>query len=157
MAISSTLNEFLDRQRVAFELIPHAPTSSSMDTVRQAHIPGNRMAKAVVLKDEDNYSMVVLPSVEHVDLGVIREQLGHGVELATETELGKLFPDCALGAIPPVGAAWGLDTYLDDCFLDDEEEVFFEAGDHEDLVRVSGDQFKKMLGDVKHGHFGHTI
>jgi Ala-tRNA(Pro) deacylase len=56
-----------------------------------------------------------------------------------------------------VGAAWGLDTYLDECFLQDDEEVFFEAGDHEELVRVTGDQFQKLLGSVRPGRYGHTI
>jgi Ala-tRNA(Pro) deacylase len=157
MAISSTLNKFLDQHQIEFELVPHTPTGSSMETMRQAHVPGNRLAKAVVLKEEDNYSMVVLPSVEHVDLAALRKQLGHGVELATEAELSKLFPDCAVGAVPPVGPAWNMDTYLDDCFLGDDDEIFFEAGDHEDLVRVSGDQFQKLLGDVRHGHYGYTV
>ena len=99
----------------------------------------------------------VTVTAEHVDLAVLRQQLGHGVELATEAELSKLFPDCAVGAVPPVGPAWNMDTYLDDCFLGDDDEIFFEAGDHEDLVRVSGDQFQKLLGDVRHGHYGYTV
>ncbi|MEE8364875.1 MAG: YbaK/EbsC family protein [Gammaproteobacteria bacterium] len=157
MAISSTLSKFLDQQKVAFDLIPHPHTSNSMDTARKAQVPGNRLAKAVVVKEDGNYSMVIVPSVEQVDLVLLREQIGHGVKLATEYELGELFPDCAIGAVPPVGAAWGLDTYLDECFLRDDEEVFFEAGDHEDLVRVTGDQFQKLLGNVRPGRYGHTI
>ena len=157
MAMSATLKNYLDKQQVAFELIPHPRTGSSMETAQEAHVPGNRLAKAVIIKEEDDYSMVVVPSVEHVDLSLLREQFGHGVELATESELGELFPDCAVGAVPPVGAAWGLATYLDECFLAGEPEVFFEAGDHEDLVRVSGEQFLKLLGDVRHGHYGRTL
>jgi len=157
VTISSTLNEFLKQQEVAFELIPHPHTGSSMDSAQQAHVPGNRLAKAVVLKGDGNYSMVIVPSVEHVDLAVLREQLGTGLELATEFELGELFPDCDVGAVPPIGPAWGMDTYLDECFLANDEEIYFEAGDHEDLVRVSGDQFRKLLGDARHGHYGHTI
>jgi Ala-tRNA(Pro) deacylase len=128
-----------------------------MDSAQQAHVPGNRLAKAVVLKGDGNYSMVIVPSVEHVDLAVLREQLGTGLELATESELGELFPDCDVGAVPPIGPAWGMDTYLDECFLGNDEEIYFEAGDHEDLVRVSGEQFQKLLGDARHGHYGHTI
>jgi Ala-tRNA(Pro) deacylase len=157
VTISSTLNEFLNQQKVAFELIPHPHTGSSMDSAQQAHVPGNRLAKAVVLKGDGNYSMVIVPSVEHVDLAVLREQLGTGLELATESELGELFPDCDVGAVPPIGPAWGMDTYLDECFLANDEEIYFEAGDHEDLVRVSGEQFQKLLGDARHGHYGHTI
>ncbi len=71
---------------------------------------GNGLAKAVIIKEDDKNSMVVVPSVEHVDLAVLRELFGHGVELATESELGKLFPDCAIGAVPPIGAAWVFDV-----------------------------------------------
>jgi len=157
MTISARLNEFLDRQEVAYQLIPHPHTSNSIETAKQAHVPGHRLAKAVVLKGDGNYSMVVLPSVEHVDLAMLRKKLGYGMELATESELTDLFPDCAVGAVPPIGPAWGLNTYLDESFMDDDQEVYFEAGDHEDLVRLSGDQFKRLLGDVSHGHYGHTI
>ena len=157
MTISSTLSAYLERNQVAFELIPHTPTSSSMETLHQTQVPGNRLAKAVVLKDGDYYSMVIVPSVVHVDLARLREQLGPGLDLATESDLGELFPDCAIGAVPPVGVAWGLDTYLDDSFMKVDEDVFFEAGDHEDLVRVDGDQYQKLLGHVKYGHYGHTV
>jgi len=157
VTISSTLNEFLDRQKAAYELIPHAHTSNSMDTAQQAHVPGHRLAKAVVLKGDGSYWMVVVPSVEHVDLALLREKLGYPLELATESELTDLFPDCEIGAVPPVGPAWGLNTYLDECFMGDNREVYFEAGDHEDLVRMSGEQFQKLLGNVEHGHYGHTV
>ena len=49
MAISTTLKDVLDQQQVAFELIPHPHTGSSMETAQQAHVPGNRLAKAVII------------------------------------------------------------------------------------------------------------
>jgi Ala-tRNA(Pro) deacylase len=156
MTISTTLSEYLDQHQVAYDLLPHPRTGSSMETAEEAHIPGNRLAKAVIIREDDDYSMVVVPSVEHVDLAVLRESFGHGVELASESELGDLFPDCAPGAVPPIGPAWGMETYLDECFLD-EDEVYFEAGDHEDLVRVTGEQFVRLLGDARRGHYGHTL
>ena len=156
MAISVKLEEFLNRHDAHYDLIPHPHTGSSMETAEQAHVPGQRLAKAVILKEEGRYLMVVVPSVEHVDLASLRAQFGHGVDLATEEELGQLFPDCALGAIPPAGPAWGMETYLDECLLD-EPEVFFEAGDHEELVRIDGGQFQQLLKDARRGHYGHTL
>jgi Ala-tRNA(Pro) deacylase len=156
MAISATLSEFLSRQQAQYALIPHPHTSSSMETAELAHVPGQQLAKAVILKEEGRYLMVIVPSVEHVDLAVLREQFGHGVDLATEDELAQLFPDCALGAIPPAGPAWGMETYLDECLLD-ESEVFFEAGDHEELVRIDGGQFAQLLSGAQRGHYGHTL
>jgi Ala-tRNA(Pro) deacylase len=156
MAISVTLEEFLKQHHAQYELIPHPHTASSMETAEQAHVPGQRLAKAVILKEEGRYLMVVVPSVEHVDLASLRAQFGHGVELATEDELQQLFPDCALGAIPPTGPAWDMETYLDECLVD-EPEVFFEAGDHEELVRIEGAQFQQLLKSARRGHYGHTL
>lgn len=157
MTISTTLRKYLDQQQIEFELIPHPHTSSSLDTAQQAHVSGNNLAKAVIVKGDDSYSMVVIPSAEHVDFAVLREQFGQGMELATESELGELFADCETGAVPPIGDAWGMDAYLDYCFKADQEEVYFEAGDHEALVRVTGEQFHRLLGNAKRGYFGHTI
>jgi Ala-tRNA(Pro) deacylase len=156
VTISATLKEFLDDQQVDYALVPHSRTGSSMETAEEAHVPGKRLAKAVIIRENGNYAMVIVPSAMHVDLDILRQQFGHDAELATEAELGNLFPDCAIGAVPPVGAAWGLDTYLDDCLLD-EAEVYFEAGDHEDLVRLSSEQFRNLLGEVKRGHYGHVL
>lgn len=155
MTISATLKGFLDRQQASYELVPHPRTGSSMETAEEAHVPGKRLAKAVIVREQGSYAMVVVPSAMHVDLAILRQQLGHDAELATEATLAELFPDCAVGAVPPVGAAWGLETYLDDCLLD-EQEVYFEAGDHEELVRMSGEQFRRLLENAKRGHYGHV-
>ena len=156
MAISSTLRDFLHKQHVEYSLIPHAHTASSMETAQAAHVPGNSLAKAVIVKDEERYIMVVVQSSEHVDLAELKRQLGPSLELASEVELGTVFSDCELGAVPPIGSAWSMDVFLDECLLE-REEVFFEAGDHEDLVRVTGPDFARLMEGSKRGHFGHTI
>jgi len=38
-----------------------------METAEKAHVPGYNLAKAVIVRDEDRYIMVVVPSTEHVD------------------------------------------------------------------------------------------
>ena len=156
MTMSLTLEEYLNQHNASYDLIPHPHTGSSMETAEEAHVPGMRLAKAVVIKDDDRYLMVVVPSAEHVDMTVLRQQFGHAVVLASEAELADLFPDCEVGAVPPFGAAWGVDTFVDETLLA-ESEVFFEAGDHEALVRVTGDQFERLLEDAERGYFGRAL
>lgn len=156
MAISPTLHNYLKQENAAYDLIPHKHTGSSMETAQVAHVPGNSLAKAVILKDEERYIMVVVQSSQHVDLAELKRQFGHSFELATEAELGDVFKDCALGAVPPLGAAWAMDVYLDECLVG-QDEIFFEAGDHEDLVRVSGGEFERLMEGAQRGHYGHTI
>ena len=153
MAMSRTLEEFLSQHNASYDLIPHPHTGSSMDTAEEAHVPGMRLAKAVVIRDDGSYLMVVVPSAEHVDMGVLRQQFGHAVTMASEGELADLFPDCEIGAVPPLGPAWGVDTYVDESLLT-EGEVYFESGDHESVVRVSGDQFERLMERAERGYFG---
>ena len=155
MAISPTLSSYLNQHSATYDLIPHPHTSSSMETAEKAHVSGDRLAKAVIVRDEDRYIMIVVPSSEHIDLAELRHRFGHLVDIASEGELSRLFPDCTLGAVPPTGTAWGLETYVDERLIG-PAEIYFEAGDHEELVRVSGDEFEHLMEDASRGHFGHT-
>jgi Ala-tRNA(Pro) deacylase len=153
MTIASTLQRHLHGQGVAYEVLDHPLTGSASETAQSAHISGNRVAKAVVLRDRgDGYLLAVVPATHHLSLEMMQAWLGRSVALASEQEIGKLFPDCDLGAIPPVGGAYGLDVVLDDS-LAGLEEVFFEGGDHRTLVKVGGEQFRRLMSGARHGRF----
>jgi Ala-tRNA(Pro) deacylase len=153
MTIASTLQRHLHGHGVAYEVLDHPLTGSASETAESAHISGNRVAKAVVLRDRgDGYLLAVVPATHHLSLEMMQAWLGRSVALASEQEIGKLFPDCDLGAIPPVGGAYGLDVVLDDS-LAGLEEVFFEGGDHRTLVKVGGEQFRRLMSGARHGRF----
>lgn len=72
--------------------------------------------------------------------------------LATEAEVGEIFDDCELGAVPPVGEAYGIDVMLDNS-LNDCPDVYFEGGDHVHLVHVSGEDFRQLMPRAIHASF----
>ncbi len=152
MAIATTLENFLKAHHVAYDVVTHPRTMTSMQTAAQAHVPGNRLIKSVVVEDDQGYLMVALPSTHRLELGRLHHQLQRQLGLATEGELAGLFKDCELGAIPPVGAAYGIETLVDDSLLQGGD-VYFEAGDHEELIHVSGEQFRNLFADAKHGRY----
>jgi len=158
MSISNTLREYLVAHDVKVKLITHSPTGSSMESAEQAHISGDALAKGVLVKDDEGYLLVVVPSDYHVDLDSLRSFLGQPVELASEEELGDLFPDCELGAVPPLGHAYGIKTIWDPkTTLGSERQVFFEAGDHVHLVRVSGEKFHELMAPADRGKFSYHV
>jgi Ala-tRNA(Pro) deacylase len=146
--MSPSLQRHLEQRGAAYDLVPHPHTETSMDTAAAAHVPGDGLAKAVTLKDGDRSLLMVVPSDYHVHLGRLHHALGREVGLATEAELAEIFPDCDVGAVPPVGAAFGLDTLVDRRMLE-QPEVWFESGDHETLVHVSGDTFRSLLAEAR--------
>ena len=152
MAMSRTLKDYLAERGVDYELRSHPRTADSSHTAQATHVPGDRLAKAVMLEDDQGYVMAVIPSTHRVSLGEIHHRLERRLGLATEGELKELFPDCDLGAIPPVGRAWGVESCVDESLLQ-QPEIWFEAGDHEEVVHVSGDQFRALMAEATPGRF----
>jgi Ala-tRNA(Pro) deacylase len=155
MTVASTVQRYLVGQGIGYAILSHPVTGSSSETAQSARISGNCIAKTVVLRDGDDgdgYLLAVVPASHHLDLDLVQGCLGRSVALASEQEIGQLFPDCDLGAIPPLGQAYGLDVVLDDS-LAGLDEVCFEGGDHRTLLRVGGKQFREMMSGARHGRF----
>ncbi len=155
MAIATTVSNYLAEHDVAYDVLTHPHTATSGESAEAAHVPGTRLAKSVVLEDDHGYLMVVLPSNRQVNLGELHRQLNRSLGLATEGELGSLFSDCEIGALPAVGPAYGMETLVDDA-LAEQSDIYFEAGDHEQLIHVTAETFQSLLGEeARHGRFSH--
>lgn len=150
MAIARRLEWYLERTGVWFEVLPHPHSETSLQTAREARIPANRLAKPVLLEDEDGYLLAVLPATRRVDVGRLSYALHRKLELASEEEIRNLFPDCESGAMPPLGMAYQIPIVFDDALFA-LPEVYFEAGDHEDVVHMNGCDFCALLEGWHHG------
>jgi Ala-tRNA(Pro) deacylase len=152
MTLALTLEKFLDANNVEYDVIAHPPTKTSGETAEVCRIPGERIAKAVVLRDETGYALAVLPASHHISLSELRKQFGDDVTLATEREIEELFQDCERGAVPPIGECYGLDMVVDES-IEQQPEVYFEGGDHATLVHMTHDEFAKMTASARHACF----
>lgn len=158
MAISRILQAYLKERGVKYKMVSHARTGSSMESAEQAHIPGGALAKGVITSDGDDYLMLVIPSDYHVDLDSLSSRLGKSLTMATEDELSTKFPDCERGAIPPLGYLYGIRTLWDpSTTLGKDEKVYFEAGDHEHLVQVTGERFHELMASAERSEFSRHI
>jgi Ala-tRNA(Pro) deacylase len=149
MAIATTLKSYLDKRGVEYDTVEHTHTATAMDSAKSAHVPPYQMAKAVVLEDEDGYIVSVLPSNNRLNLAWVSEELNRDLKLATEPELEKLFEDCATGAIPALSDAYGLKVIWDDQ-LKHASDIYIEAGDHEHLIHLHGEDFKHLMKSLPH-------
>lgn len=152
MGIAGVLQGYLERKGTRYELVAHARAPSSARTAEAAGIPGDRLAKAVVTEDASHYVAVVVPASRRVELGVVREYLGRQCGLATEQEVARIFDDCSPGAVPAIAQPYGLEMLVDEKLLA-LDDVYFEAGDHETLVHVTGGDFRALVRGCAQGDF----
>lgn len=154
MSIAKTVIDCLQRDRVSYDVLSHPHTVSALEAAESVSIPADRLAKAVMLRDKRGYVMAVVPASRYVSVKALSRKLRRTLALAQEEVLAPVFKDCARGAIPPLGPAYGIQTMVDDSLVG-QPEVYFEAGDHEELIRVSGDQFVALLKQARYGQFSH--
>ncbi len=152
MGIAITLQDYLSEKGTEYDIVDHPYALTSLNIAAAAHVPGDRLAKTVVLEHDDGYLMVVVPSTHQVRLGVLRKQLKRNLRLAREIDLAYLFKDCELGAIPPVGQAYGIETVIAED-LAQQADIYFEAGDHRELIHLSGSQFLELMRDADQRQF----
>lgn len=152
MTLAPTLRNWLNDRHFGYDTLEHPPTGSALGTALVCGIPGDRIAKAVVLRDGGDYMLAVLPASSRIDLSDLAEMLDGRPHLATEPELQRLFADCASGAVPAAGECYGIDVLVDDS-IEAQPEIWFEGGDHATLVHMRHDSFAAMMADAQHGRF----
>ncbi len=129
------VQEFLKGKGVQFEVIPHQQTFTAQEVAASEHESGHHFAKTVIACGGDEVFMFVLPASRHVDMEKASKLAGQEVEMASEADMKKAFPDCEVGAEPPFGSQYGVPTYVD-ASLEGCKTIVFRAGTHDQTVKM---------------------
>jgi Ala-tRNA(Pro) deacylase len=143
------LVDWLAGQDVEYEIHEHEPVFTARATAKADGVDPRTFAKVVAVASHDEpAAFVVLDATDQLDLGKARQVLGtNDVRLLSETELTALAPGCDVGAVPAVGALFGLRTYADYAVRDDPE-ISFNAGSHRFSARVERAQWERASGVI---------
>ena len=152
MGIAIALAQYLVNGGIEYELVPHPHTQTASGSAVASQVPAESVAKAVVLKGASGFMLAVLPASRHIQFDELRRLLGNEVDTANKEQVETLFIDCEPGAVPALGAAYGLKVIVDDS-LAQQTDIYFEGGNHTNLVHVSGISFQKLMADARHGRF----
>ena len=151
MTIPITIQDYLNRAGVPYDVMLHERTSCALENAEAAHIPTDTLAKGVLLRCPNSYVLATVPASRHVRLNEVGSCLHQSVRLATEEEITDLFSDCAPGAIPALGDAYDIYTIIDDR-LEGLSDIYFEGGDHYSLVHLKGADFDELTDDYFHAN-----
>ncbi len=146
MAINDRLKRYLDQERVVHETVPHREVFTAREAAAESHVGERQLAKVLALEEEgDGHLMVVLPAACRLDLTALRHGAGrHKLSLVGEDAIGRLFPDCEIGAMPPFGNLYGMPVYVDAC-LPRAREIVFQAGNHHEVVRMPYADYERLV------------
>src|SRR6266566_6547045 len=144
MEIPKRLIDCLNENKAQYEILRHPEAVTAQRIAQAEHVKGRNHAKVVMIKSGDQHLMIVLPADHQIDLEKAEKAIGKPISLDKEEEFKSLFPDCAIGAMPPFGNLYGLSTCMDK-HLAEQDYIVFEAGTHTDAIKMSYRDYEKIV------------
>lgn len=139
------LKEFLDANNVKYVSITHSTAYTAQEIAALTHVKGRDLAKTVIVKLGNEMAMAVLPASFRADLEHLKEGVGvDAISLASEAEFRARFPGCETGAMPPFGNLYEMQVFVDES-LSKEKEIAFNAGSHNELIRMAYADFERLV------------
>jgi len=126
----------LDAEGVEYRVSHHASVTTSEEAAQVRGTELRSGAKAMLVKGRAGFVLVVLAADRRVDWKLLDPLVGgKGARFATDQELAEV-TGLTKGAVPPIGALFGLRTIYDRSLLD-VELVNFNAGSRSDSVEMT--------------------
>ena len=146
---ADSIKNYLDTHNIHYESIKHLPAYTAQEIAASAHIPGQDLAKTVVVKLDGQYAIIVLPASRKVNFKLLKQATGaKEIELARENMFTDVFPDCDPGAMPPFGNLYHIETYVADSLTKDDT-IAFNAGSHTELIKMAYQDYEHLVHPKK--------
>jgi Ala-tRNA(Pro) deacylase len=154
--VSGRLAKLLRQERIAYDVVVHDETHTAQHAAAAAHVAGRYLAKVVVVKGTTGEPfLLVLPAPHRLDPGAVERAVGcRELRLLDDEEIGRLFPDCGKGEIPPFGGLYGLPTYVDAC-LARRPWIYFSSGSHRQTFGMRWEDYQRIARPVVGGFCFH--
>jgi Ala-tRNA(Pro) deacylase len=144
-SLHDRLLEFLRAENVAFRHIGHPPTLTSEDSARERGEPLGTGAKALLVKTDDAFRLLVISADQKLDSKLARKNLGaKSLRFATAEELEQIV-GVPPGAVPPFGAPLlPLELVADVGVGKSFDKVAFNAGSRTASVIMAATEWERV-------------
>lgn len=139
------LESFFRNNDIRYQIRYHPPAYTAQEVAAAEHIPGQNVAKVVMVVSEGELTMLVLPATHRLNWDLVTAALGtDDVRLADEEEFAATFSDCEVGAMPPFGQLYGVPVYLDAALAKDVA-IVFQPGNHVETMEITLADYARVV------------
>lgn len=158
MAISKKITNYLDLKKYKYQIIEHKTTFTAWDTAQTEKVKPEDVAKALVMKADNDYLLALLPSNKNLDkpkllktINAQRKKLKEKnykkIDLAKEAWMKKNLPG-KVGATPPFAELLKLDIYIDGS-LAKNKKMYVGSGEYTESILINVGQYVKLEKPIK--------
>jgi Ala-tRNA(Pro) deacylase len=145
MTVLKKLKDYLEENRVQYEVGYHERVYTSQEIAAAMHVPGRELVKVVMVKADGKMVMLVLPASYRVETKKLKKALQYKkLRISKERDFEELFPDCEIGAMPPFGNLYHIEVWVDQVLTEDEI-IVFRAGSHVETLTIKYDDYARLV------------
>lgn len=146
-SVLEEIRKLLDAQKIQYTCWDHSPVHTSEEAAKIRGTPLESGAKALVLRSEGKFLMVVIAGDKKMDLKKVKKVISSDrLTLATPEEVLRV-THCVIGSIPPFGNLFSIPVYLDKSLLRNVI-INFNAGKHGTSIAMSIEDYQTVVKSV---------
>jgi len=144
MSAFDKLKAFLDKNQTLYEYKEHEEVRTSEEAAKARGEDIKIGAKAMILKCDDKFIMLVLSAAKKIDSRRVKEILGvKSLRFATPEEVNQL-TGCVPGGVPPFANIFGIDLIVD-MTIPMNEFMAFNAGERTKSLKIKTADYLRLL------------
>lgn len=137
------LLQLLKDRGVGHNVLRHAPVRTSEEASQIRGTPLDAGAKALVCQADDRIVLIVVPADARLDNRAFRQQAGVKNVRMVDAERILELVGAPIGAVPPFGSLFGLQTFAD-LDVTERDMIAFNAGGRDVSVTMRGPDFAAL-------------
>lgn len=154
--IPERIDRYLKDHALPYTHSTHVRAVSAQRLAAAEHVPGDRLAKPVVVSIDGGLALAIVAATQKVDTEELRRAVGAGrVELAAEPAFEARFAPCEVGAEPALGL-FGLPMYVD-AALARARRIVMRGGTHEDTIELDTEAWLRSEGAIPVARLGRWV
>ena len=151
LSIAPRLERFLGLKGIGFHEFPISPTTDLDAAVAVSGRAADEFIRASLLIDINGPLMVVHGIHSSVDSERVHQITGRRLQPLTPQQAARLFMDCNPSFIPPVGAAYDIQTLVDEDVLG-YSRALMAGGDNGSLIEMDRTSLARTFAGTESGH-----
>jgi len=167
MSIPKSLLNFLNKNKIKYEIIKHRTVYTAIDKSATLKVKPGSVGKTVIVSlDNKNYAIGLIPANKNMDkkkvLAVfnklrqkIKEKPYKKIDFATEKWMKANIKSSKLGATPPFGTPYNLPFFIDNS-LTKQSKIIVNGGEYELSLKISPASLMKLNLNATNGNFSMT-
>jgi len=160
MAVPKKLLNYLEKNKIKFELIEHRIVYTAWDLVQTLHLKKPaEVVKTLIVKTDKDYVLVLLPSNKNLDKAKFKKAVNQWrkkqelkavkkIDFVKEAWMKKNIKVGKLGVVPPFGKLLDMPVFADNTVLK-PVKVIVNAGDYGVSLKIKTKDLIKLEEPIK--------